>query len=271
MLHKQPGEVFVINGHCEYSQCSKYPTFGPPETGEVLFCKDHKQVADIEIDSVLSMTIQKAALRQYELSLAPPLLRECDKLATERMGQLLSSTFHKRKKQEYKCAHGHHFALNYKALCAGSWCPECSLLKTAELAAEHLANNKQRAHRQEQELANARQRLINKKATTNNNNNNNNNNMNAIVHAARPVKRERQQEHTTNQHGISTPTSQPARAQQRPKLEQQVVMPAGSTQQPNVAAIPMDSAQQPSATKVKLQVHDHMTVITVPLGNRFVK
>ena len=72
---------------------------------------------------------------------------------------------------------------------------------------------------------------------------------------------------STDRHGISKLTNHPARAQQRPKLEQQAVMPAGSTQQPNMPAMPVNNAQQPSVTKVELQVHDRVTVITVPLGN----
>ena len=66
VLHKQVSDVFVINGQCGHTDCAKYPAFGSLATGEVLFCKDHKQATDVEIEAVLSIDLQKAALRQYK-------------------------------------------------------------------------------------------------------------------------------------------------------------------------------------------------------------
>jgi len=135
VLHKQDSDVFVINSQCEHTECTKYPSFGSLTTGEVLFCKDHKQGSDVEIEAVLSKELQAAAMRKYELSVATPLLRECDKLATEKQGKLLSATFHTKRKQEYQCVREHAFALKIQALRAGNWCPECIQLEPAAHAA----------------------------------------------------------------------------------------------------------------------------------------
>ena len=152
VLHKKENDVFVINNQCEHTDCLKYPSFGSLATREVLFCKEHKQTVDVEIEAVLSKDLQKAALRQYELNTGPPLLRECDKLATCKQGKLLSTTFNARRKQEYQCVREHCFALKLQALRAGNWCPECILLESAAHAAlfelEARQCSKQRAEQQ---------------------------------------------------------------------------------------------------------------------------